>query len=79
MPSPVPPPVTSSRNGVVLPPSPEARVSESLDSAGSDQSPIAQREAVDQREFDEAVNRKGKVVLEWLAGIVAATDVARQR
>src|SRR6476660_1037681 len=69
MPSPVPPPVTSRRNGVVLPPTTEAPVSESPDSPGSDQSPIAQREAVDQREFDEAVNRKGKVVLEWLAGV----------
>ena len=30
--------------------------------------PDAQTEARDQHEFDEVVNRKGKVVLEWLAG-----------
>jgi plastocyanin len=76
MPSPVPPPVTSSRNGVALPPTPDAPVGEPLDSAGSDRSPIAQREAVDQRQFDEAVNRKGKVVLEWLAGVGVVAALA---
>ncbi len=30
--------------------------------------PRPDREARDQREFDDAVERKGKVVLEWLAG-----------
>jgi heme/copper-type cytochrome/quinol oxidase subunit 2 len=33
------------------------------------QTPDRETEARDQREFDEAVNRDGKVVLEWLAGI----------
>lgn len=38
------------------------------------QTPDHETEVRDQREFDEAVNRQGKVVLEWLAGagIVAA-------
>jgi len=31
--------------------------------------PDEETEARDQREFDEAVNRTGKVVLEWLAGL----------
>jgi membrane fusion protein, multidrug efflux system len=34
----------------------------------STQAPKRSTEAADQRTFDEAVNRKGKVVLEWLAG-----------
>ena len=74
MPSPAPPPVTPSGNGVVAPAAPDAPASESPDSAGSGQSPRAQTEAIDQRQFDEAVSRKGKMVLEWLAGagVVAA-------
>jgi heme/copper-type cytochrome/quinol oxidase subunit 2 len=33
------------------------------------QVPDEETEAKDQREFDEAVNRTGRVVLEWLAGL----------
>jgi hypothetical protein len=33
------------------------------------QEPKRPTEATDQRQFDEAVNNKGKVVLEWLAGV----------
>jgi heme/copper-type cytochrome/quinol oxidase subunit 2 len=42
------------------------------------QTPDAETEARDQQEFDEAVDRKGKVVLEWLAGagILAALTIS---
>jgi hypothetical protein len=33
------------------------------------QEPKRPTEATDQRQFDEAVDKKGKVVLEWLAGV----------
>ncbi len=33
------------------------------------QEPKRPTEAKDQRQFDEAVNNKGKVVLEWFAGV----------
>jgi hypothetical protein len=35
----------------------------------SHQEPKRESETKDQRQFDEAVNNKGKAVLEWLAGV----------